>query len=341
VEIVNSMDTMAMAHLYHAAKLESQCASWPDMDFVIHAQTAEIIYCGGLPTNFEQCCLKAHLAIGASIQIYSATDPTKSLVRRRGKSQFYRWLVANDIPFTTILSTRSLGSRPRDVERTAENLELVLNATLRGTDRSNFNIDRDGKLLHRAELMKLTLRKPQPTLRQLLVALEETLMQETPIMYFDFYGFRLVCHTLLKSIYAQTKAGWHRTLSGTSFKEGPRPKFCTPIVAHEIFTIVNCCKLGEKDFNLPGWSERVLNEVAEMLEEYIGRKGNAGVNELKQFASGLVWARYQARMSGSELASTSTSTLLSSDVQVPRVPRRTLSSITDDELRRAGLWRDR
>jgi len=338
VETVNSMDTMGMAHLYHAAQLESRCASWPDMDFVVHAQTAEIIFWGGLPTNFEQCCLKAHLAIGGSIQSHSTTDRTKSPVRRRGKFQSNRLLVANDIPFTTILSTRSLGSQPRDVERTAENLELVLNATLRGIDRSKFNIDRDGKLLHRAELMKLTLRKPQPTLRHLLVALEESLMQETPILYFDFYGFRLVCHTLLKTIHAQTKAGWVRTLRGSSFEEGPRPMFCTPIVPQEILTMTKCCRLWEKTFNLPGWSERVLNEVAEMLEEYIGRNGSAGVNDLRQFASGgLAWAGYQARMGGSVLTSASTS-LSNDDAQAPRVPRRTLSSITDDELRRSGLW---
>jgi hypothetical protein len=160
-------------------------------------------------------------------------------------------------------------------------MELVLNATLRGIDRSKFNIDYDRKLLHRAELMKLTLRKPQPTLQQLLVTLEETLMQETPILYFDFYGFRLVCHTLLKIIYAQTKAGWHRTISTTSFNEGPRPMFSTPIIAGEILSMMKCCKLWEKDFNLPGWGERVLNKVAEMLEEFIGRNGSSGVNDLK------------------------------------------------------------
>jgi hypothetical protein len=89
--------------------------------------------------------------------------------------------------------------------------------------------------------------------------------------------------------------------------------------------------------NLPGLGKRIINEVAEMLEDFIGRNGSAAVIDLKQFASGLPWAGYQARLSETLSTSTSTSTSISNDAQAPPAPRPTLSALTDDEIKRSGL----
>jgi hypothetical protein len=182
LEINNNKDMMTMAHLYRVALAESQCATFPDMDFVVNSQTNEHIFYGGLPTTFEQRCFKTGLTMGLSIQSQSTAGLMKPLVTRSGKGHSPRWLVASDIRFTTIFAVRCLGSHPQDVERTAEDLEVVLNAALHGIDRSKFKTDFKGKLVHRAELMKLTIWKPKPTFRQLLVALEDNLMQEAPIL---------------------------------------------------------------------------------------------------------------------------------------------------------------
>jgi hypothetical protein len=66
------------------------------------------------------------------------------------------------------------------VERATENLQLVLNAALHGIDRSKFKQDVHGVLLNRAELLKLTSRKRNATLRELLAALEQNLTQRHP-----------------------------------------------------------------------------------------------------------------------------------------------------------------
>lgn len=177
VERVANADIVGMAHLYHAAQLQTQSATWADMEFVIGTQTPEHMFFGGRPASFEQCCLKAELALGISIRNTDvlSSSPEDPILRSARRVQL---LETHDIPFANILCARCAEPDIRDVERATENLQLVLNAALHGIDRSKFKQDVHGVLLNRAELLKLTSRKQNATLRELLATLEQTLTQK-------------------------------------------------------------------------------------------------------------------------------------------------------------------
>jgi hypothetical protein len=65
-------DVFAAAYLYQVAQLQSLCATWPDMEFVMETHRSEHIFFGGRPITFEQCCLKYELVLGFSIQNHNA-----------------------------------------------------------------------------------------------------------------------------------------------------------------------------------------------------------------------------------------------------------------------------
>ena len=115
-----------------------------------------------------------------------------------------------------IFWARRLGSRVRDIERTAENLDLVLHAALHGIDRSKFKQDLAGKIVNRAELPKLTSRKPKATLRQILAVLEQNLEQEVPIFVFRFQWHP----NRLSDAFAEDCCTCNASL-GTSYCNGP------------------------------------------------------------------------------------------------------------------------
>ena len=323
VECRTSADVVAMAHLYHAARLQGHCARWPDMDFVISTQTPEHIFLGGRPTTFRQSCLKVQLALGLSIRnddtIFMFGDP----IMRSGQGP--RFLNADDTPFTNIFLTRGEGSQPRDIERTTENLLLVSNAALHGIDRSKFKVGDKGKLLSRAELLKLTSKKPKATFCQLLAVIEDHLVQEAPALCFDFDGFRHVCVRLLKAIHAQIAPAWSRAMGLDPFKEWTAPTHTIPM---DLMAKAKLTMVGEQLARVPHFGARTFNEVATILEDFISENGSAATNELQRFAPGTVWASYQAQFG--ELAS--------SQEQEPPTARPTLSSMTEEEIQRSGQF---
>jgi hypothetical protein len=65
-------------------------------------------------------------------------------------------------------------------------------------------------LVDRAELLKLTSRKPKANLRQLLVILENNLVQKESALRFGLYGFRLECMALLKAVIEKIMSAWTR-----------------------------------------------------------------------------------------------------------------------------------
>lgn len=100
----NSADIVAMAQLYQAAQLQSNCVKWPDMEFILTSQTPEYIFFGGRPTTYKQSCLKTELAAGYSIRNKNLilTMPEDPILSRNG----HRLLTLDDTPFTTAFWAR-------------------------------------------------------------------------------------------------------------------------------------------------------------------------------------------------------------------------------------------
>ncbi len=316
----NSSDVIAMAHLYHVSRLQSQCATWTDMEFVIGVQTPEHVFLGGRPLTFEQCWRKAELSWGLSMRNYLSTSATPNPIIRPGSN--LRMLDQDDIPVTNIFFARGLTPQARDIERTTENLETVLTAALHGVDRGKFRQDDDGKLINRSELLKRTSRMPRATMSQLLLVLEENLVREETALHFDYYGFRIVCCNLLKDIARQIRPVWiHAT--GTEPYDGGLP---TQLLIYQILNIARWGLALSVDMGVPHFESRVFNEVTGMLEDHTIPHGSRLVGKLQHFASGaLLWAAYTARFGEptSEQGGSSSA------------PRPTLTSMTEEEVQRA------
>jgi hypothetical protein len=329
VESGASCDVVVMAHLYNSAQIQSQCASWRDMEFVIGTQTTQHIFLGGRPTTFEQCFLKAELAMGLSVQSIRSTnmnDLQTSLRASDGSSP--RRLTMDDMPVTNIVALRSIEANVRHVERSADNLELVLNAALHGIDRSKFKQDQEGNLVSRNELLKLTSRKPKATICQILAVLEERLVQEAPTLCFDFCGFKAVCFSLLMAISKQITSAYSLATGIEAAGRNSKPITC--MVAFEILAKAKFSKIVAPFTGVPHYGERILNEVATMLEIFVKDNGSVGMNELDQFAAGLSWKSCQAQFG--ELAL--------EQVQEASTQRPTLDSMTEEERELATRWGD-
>lgn len=314
----NGRDVVTMAHLYHALRLETRCAPWPDMEFLIQTQTPEYIFLGGKPTSFDQCRKKAELAMGCSIR----TPDLKSNPDRKilFSDRSVRELYVDATPFANLFSEHKSESLSRANERRLETLDLVLNAAVHGVNPSKFKRYADATLIHRAELFKAMSKNPKATLCERLGLLANKLEQETPVLYFDFYGLRITCARLLKAINQHIDAVWSRAtgMPPPSEEWTSVPAF---MVALRIFTIATYSKVAEETSGLGGSGSRVLNEVQGIVDEFTQKDGNFGVHELGQFASGAVLNHYQSRLRESP------------PVRLAPTVLPTLSPTTDEEVR--------
>lgn len=289
---MNSGDVVAAAHLYNVAQLETHFMPWSDMEFIIDTQTPQYVFFGGRPTTLDECCLKVELAVGFSIRNRNPTTFTpKNLIFRRGEGN--RYLEVDCLPFTNIFLARGIGSNVRDLGRTVESLELFLNGALHGVDRSQLKLDGTGKIISRVELKRFGNRKPKATLCQLLAVLEKELTQELPVLYFDFCRFRMTCDTLLKGIFERIKSAWYGAIAMEPLEgDEPPPIYMIPF---EILAKAKLSILAEPTTGIPHLGSRIINEVATMLEDFTRKNGSTAVNDLQQFASGVVWADFKAR----------------------------------------------
>ena len=313
----NTSDVIAMAHLYHVSQLQSQCATWSDMEFVIGTQTPEHVFLGGRPPTFEQCWRKVELSLGYSMRNSLSMEGTPIRCRNT-----IRMLDPDDLPITSLFFAR--GTRPQlpDIERTTENLETVLTAALHGVDRAKFKHDKNGTLVNRVELLKRTSRKPKATMRQLLVVLEENLMREQTALHFDHYGFRIVCCNLLKAVARQIRSVW---IHATGIEPDNGCELPTQLLTYQMLNIAKMSFVLSVGAGVPHLESRVFNEVTVMLEDHIKSNGSSLVRDLQQFASGpLLWAGYKARFG--EPAS--------SQGQESLAARPTLTSMTEEEMQR-------
>ena len=290
---------MYTAHLYNALRQEGYCAQeWPDMELLIQLHTPERLFVGGAPTKTEDYLKRFSLSMGYSVSQYAANRRNRGAVASpQGPRGLY------EISPVSQIFKRRYCDNAATHDLSLENVETLLNERFEAavpTDASAGAAEvapsTEGERSMKGHSVKVAtvslMRKSETTARanmrkrfqktnklspvELLLALQVSMDEEIPELYFDYFAFHRTCWTVLRTVqqflhplllkYYET--GYLERENQLPFTVGYI--FMTASQSQEAARSLGMLRLREG----VQVSNRVLQEAGKVLQEFL--EGEAG-----------------------------------------------------------------
>ena len=296
---------IATMHLYRA--MQTHCINapvWSDLDVVLGIHGSEVLI-ANRNTTLQQCRQRLGAAMGV-IGLLSEQERNKSGLRlsRSGRKR----LGFGSTPVSNIFEPRGIKTDARAVELSLENLELILAAaTSRIRCFSKIKQNLDGTPVNRAELVKLSIGKPNVSLFELLTGLENGITEEVPRLCFDYLGLHLRCCDAMEGIKSRITLILDCFLTGGGSSIAHLGHGLVPMEALTIgYHLQNVDQILKKEKKTLPLLLQPLHETVDVLSRLVTSGGDKSRAAGARLALGLNWkgSNSSADMGSAKLAST-------------------------------------
>lgn len=180
---------MGFAHFYSTAGLSNKLIStWPEIDFVIEAHTAEHLSMGAAPKTATEALVKYPIAVDGVVPVH-----TEGRGSQRVSVHYRRNVWTTLCPLSKIAVARSDYSGALERDPNLEDIELATLEMDRKGNGNGLKVSDGGALTNKLDLAKRHRRSPRMAPVELLASLEKHLSVEIKQMQFDHTAFTRRC----------------------------------------------------------------------------------------------------------------------------------------------------
>ena len=285
---VNAMGSVIyLAYLYNGIQQEGAIPlKWPDMDRIIDSHAEEHIFMGGKPKTVNDSVKKMCLMMGMSVNTFLVSSGrARSKVPKTLLSKKRPWVLEETTTVSRLFRNRYCNNG--SVDLSISNIETLLNDIA-----DNSNEKAIQKVRPNAILKSKWHRTQSLTPLQLLIALRERLVDEEPLLTFNYFGLHQRCKEVLQIL----REAVHDKFVQYFGPEYLQADHQLPFIVHYIFTVAKNSAAASQQLGLPTirsddvrTSSVMMARAGTIMQDFLKTKGGVGCKELRVFCKNKKW----------------------------------------------------